>query len=199
MERVPYSEHFILGGIAMKKKMVSMLLVSVMLGTLLTGCGKEGQKTVKNKEGEVKLTFGIHVADPKSQEAVTYNIVQAFNEKYEGQYEVEFQAADTESHSKNIKLQASDNTLPEMFWLDASEAPEYAEAGCLMDLTEFLQNYKEVDEALDACVKAAFKTDIQYGLPYQCNVEGFSIIKKFLKNWELMFRKMVLLLKNCLL
>lgn len=173
MERVPYSEHFILGGIAMKKKMVSMLLVSVMLGTLLTGCGKEGQKTVKNKEGEVKLTFGIHVADPKSQEAVTYNIVQAFNEKYEGQYEVEFQAADTESHSKNIKLQASDNTLPEMFWLDASEAPEYAEAGCLMDLTEFLQNYKEVDEVLDASVKAAFKTDIQYGLPYQCNVEGF--------------------------
>lgn len=157
----------------MKKKLLSVLLVSSMLGTLLTGCGASDQKTVKNEDGEIKLTFGIHVADPKSQEAVTYNIVQAFNDKYNGQYQVEFQAADTESHSKNIKLQASDNTLPELFWLDASEAPEYVEAGCLMDLSGFLKNYKAVDDALDPSVKSAFKTGMQYGLPYQCNVEGF--------------------------
>lgn len=157
----------------MKKKVVSILLISVMAGTFLTGCGESGKETVKNKDGELELTFGIHVADPESQEAVTYNIVEAFNEKYDGQYEVVFQAADTESHSKNIKLQASDGTLPELFWLDASEAPEYAEADCLMDMRDFLDNYKETDAALDSSVKSAFKTDIQYGLPYQCNVEGF--------------------------
>lgn len=157
----------------MKRKFLSVLLASSMMGILLAGCGGGEEKAARNEDGELKLTFGIHVADPKSQEAVTYNIVQAFNDKYDGQYEVEFQAADTESHSKNIKLQASDNTLPELFWLDASEAPEYAQAGCLMDLSEFLQNYKEVDSVLDSSVKSAFKTDIQYGLPYQCNVEGF--------------------------
>lgn len=157
----------------MKKKLLCVLLAGTVLGVFLTGCGGTGKKAAKNENGELQLTFGIHVADPKSQEAVTYNIVQAFNEKYDGQYEVVFQAADTESHSKNIKLQASDNTLPELFWLDASEAPEYAEAECLMDLSEFLQEYKDVDKALDSSVKAAFKKDIQYGLPYQCNVEGF--------------------------
>lgn len=158
----------------MRRKNVAMFMAAVMCGTILAGCSVTGKNEVKkNAEGEVIINFGIHVADPKSQEAVTYKIVQAFNKKYEGQYQVEFQAADTETHSTNMKLQASDNTLPEIFWLDSSEAAEYVEAECLLDLSDFLTSYSEVDNALDESVKAAFYKDIQYGLPYQCNVEGF--------------------------
>lgn len=158
----------------MKRKNVAMFMAAMMCGSLLSGCGGGSKSTAeKNADGEVTIDFGIHVANPEIQEAVTYKIVQAFNEKYEGQYEVKFQAADTETHSTNMKLQASDQTLPELFWLDSSEAPEYAEASCLLDLSEFLQSYPDTDQALDESVKAAYHTDIQYGLPYQCNVEGF--------------------------
>ncbi|MDD3338296.1 MAG: extracellular solute-binding protein [Lachnospiraceae bacterium] len=173
----------------MKRKVLSILLAASMVAGLLVGCGNSNagssDKTDKTENtaetteapetsgGEVTLKMGIHVADPASQETVTYNIVQAFNEKYAGKYKVEFEAADTETHSTNLKLEASDGTLPEVFWLDSSEAPEYAEAGYLLDLSDFLEEYKDTDAALDASVKEAFKSDIQYGLPYQCNVEGF--------------------------
>jgi len=177
----------------MKKRLFAAVMVCVMMVSLLTGCGNSGeQKTsttpktdtvsdtgadttagnVSNAE-VVTIKFGIHVADPKSQEAVTYQIVESFNELYAGQYQVEFEAADTESHSTNMKLQATDGTLPALFQLDSSEAPEYSEAGYLLDLTDFLNEYPETATALDVSVKEAFNDGIQYGLPYQCNVEGF--------------------------
>ena len=162
----------------MKKKIVSMLMTCALIAVTAAGCGSSsndsgGGTSEKGGDGVTTIKFGIHVADPEAQEKVTYGIVQAFNQKYEGQYKVEFEAADTESHTKNMKLQASDGTLPHIFWMDSSEAPEYAKAGYLTDLSAFLSEYSDVDQALDESAKAAFKSDIQYGLPYQCNVEGF--------------------------
>lgn len=173
----------------MKKRLLATAMICTMAVSLMAGCGKSNESgtnsstdtgtdtgTITNDVGgaeEITINFGIHVADPKSQESVTYKIVEAFNEKYDGQYQVEFVAADTESHSTNLKLAATDGTLPELFWLDSSEAPEYAEAGYLLDLSGFLKEYLETDAALDASVKKAFYDSIQYGLPYQCNVEGF--------------------------
>lgn len=155
------------------KKWCSVALASVMVVGLLGGCGSSGKDSDKRTEGgEVVIDFGIHVANPKEQESVTYNIVQAFNEKNKGKYKVEFQAADTESHSKNMKLAASDNTLPEIFWLDASEAPEYSEAGVLLDLSDFWQKMPDVKDALGGMESAFTDDNGQFGLPYQCNVQG---------------------------
>lgn len=155
------------------KKWCSVVLASMMAVGTLAGCGSSG-KDDRNKgaDGEVVINFGIHVANPKEQEAVTYNIVQAFNEQNAGKYKVEFQANDTESHSKNMKLAASDNTLPEIFWLDASEAPEYSEAGVLLDLNDFLNENADVKDALEGMEGAFVDDNGQYGLPYQCNVQG---------------------------
>ena len=161
----------------MVRKIVSIIITCVLLVVGASGCAKTNStdgNNLNSGEGEVTtIKFGIHVADPETQEKVTYDIAQAFNQKYDGQYKVEFEAADTESHTKNMKLQASDGTLPQIFWMDSSEAPEYAKAGYLTDLSAFLSEYSDVDKALDESVKAAFKSDILYGLPYQCNVEGF--------------------------
>ena len=162
----------------MKKRTLKKLLSAVMAGTmavgLLAGCsgGKEAASKAESEGGATTIKFGIHVANPQEQEAVTYNIVQAFNEKYDGQYKVEFEASDKESHSKNMKLEASDGTLPQIFWLDASEAPEYSDSGVLMDLSDFLSENSDIQTALGG-MENAFQDDSgQYGLPYQCNVQG---------------------------
>lgn len=155
------------------KKWCSVAMVSMVVVGTLSGCGSSGKESSKEGDGgEVVIDFGIHVTNPKEQESVTYNIVQAFNEKNAGKYKVEFQAADTESHSKNMKLAASDNTLPEIFWLDASEAPEYSNAGVLLDLNDFLNENTEIKDALGGMESAFTDDNGQYGLPYQCNVQG---------------------------
>lgn len=154
------------------KRIFSAMLVSVLSMSLFVGCGGGGEESEKDESGATVIKFGIHVANPEEQEPVTYKIVEAFNKANEGKYKVEFEAADTETHSKNMKLKAEDGTLPQIFWIEGSEAAEYSEAGVLMDLTEFLNENADVKKALGG-MENAFKDDNgQYGLPYQCNVQG---------------------------
>lgn len=155
------------------KRLISASLVTVLSAGLLAGCGSDTSEESSSDGGETTITFGIHVANPEEQETVTYNIVQEFNKQYEGQYKVEFEAADNETHSKNLKLQSTDGTLPDIFWVDAAEAPEYAESGVLMDLSDYLSENTDIDEALNGMEDGYNNGEIQYGLPYQCNVQGF--------------------------
>ncbi len=154
----------------MSKNIFRKLFVAGTAGVLALGL-MAGFETIASAD-ETVIRFGIHVANPAEQEAVTNTIVETFNQKYEGQYKVEFVASDTESHSTNMKLAAQDNTLPEIFWIDASEAPEYADNGLLLDLSGYLAESKEIDDALNGMENAFNNGSIQYGLPYQCNVQG---------------------------
>lgn len=164
------------------KKWLATMLAGGMVVGLLSGCGGKNTEATTDESGATVIKFGIHVANPEEQEAVTYNIVQAFNEQNEGKYKVEFEASDTESHSKNMKLEASDGTLPQLFWLEASELTEYTESDVLLDLSDFMAENTSVDDALGG-MEDAFKTeDGQYGLPYQCNVQGIFYNKEIFDN-----------------
>ena len=155
------------------KRLLSAVTIGAMMLGLMTGCSGGGSEEAQTDEsGATVIKFGIHVANPAEQEAVTNNIVEAFNKANDGKYKVEFEAADTDTHSKNMKLKAEDGTLPQIFWIEGSEAAEYSEAGVLMDMTEFLDENPDIKTALGG-MDAAFKDDNgQYGLPYQCNVQG---------------------------
>ena len=157
------------------KKVTSAVLVAAMSMGLLAGCGgsKSSGEAKTDADGATVIKFGIHVANPKKQETVTYNIVQGFNKENKGKYKVEFVAADTEAHSKNMKLAAQDGSLPEIVHLDSAEAPEYNEAGYLLDMSDFLKENKDIDDALDGMENAFNDGKVQYGLPYQSNVQGF--------------------------
>jgi raffinose/stachyose/melibiose transport system substrate-binding protein len=162
-----------------KKLMVIMWVALFVLGTL-SGCGSKSDG--KSEDGTIKVKFGIHVADPEKQETATYNIVQAFNEQNKGKYEIEFVASDTESHSKNMKLASTDGSLPDLFWVDASEAPEYSNAGVLLELSEFLDMNADIKKALNGMEEAFVYEDGQFGLPYQCNMQGIFYNKELFDN-----------------
>ena len=192
----------------MKKRVAGLLTAAAVSCSLLAGCGGSadtaqpaaseaaeteapesgteeaaeetaagGEETAAGGE-ETVIHFGIHVANPAEQEAVTNSIVEAFNAANAGKYKVEFIASDTESHSKNMKLAAQDGTLPEIFWIDASEAPEYADNGLLLDLSEYLSGSAEIDTAFNGKEDAFNNGTIQYGVPYQCNVQGIFFNKE---------------------
>lgn len=165
------------------KRLLSAVAIGAMMLGLVTGCSGGGsEETQTDESGATVIKFGIHVANPAEQEAVTNNIVEAFNKANDGKYKVEFEAADTETHSKNMKLKAEDGTLPQIFWIEGSEASEYSEAGVLMDMTEFLDENPDIKTALGG-MDAAFKDDNgQYGLPYQCNVQGIFYNKELFDN-----------------
>ena len=67
------------------------------------------------RTGQPSLNLVFMWQTQKKQETVTYNIVQGFNKENKGKYKVEFVAADTEAHSKNMKLAAQDGSLPELY------------------------------------------------------------------------------------
>lgn len=165
-----------------KKRVVASLMIAVMACGLLAGCGGSKEGSTKASDKDTVIKFGIHVANPAEQESVTNNIVEAFNKSNAGKYRVEFVASDTESHSKNMKLAAQDNTLPEIFWIDASEAPEYADNGLLLDMSGYLSSSEVVDTALNGMENAFNNGSIQYGLPYQCNVQGIFYNKEIFDN-----------------
>ena len=48
-----------------------------------------------------------------------------------------------------MKLAAQDGSLPKIVHLDLAEAPEYNEAGYLLDMSDFLKENKDIDDALD--------------------------------------------------
>ncbi|MCH4160973.1 MAG: extracellular solute-binding protein [Bifidobacterium sp.] len=150
----------------------SAAVIAVMTVGSLAGCGSDNS-TQKDDSGATVITFGINVANPAKQEPATNAIVQAFNKANEGKYKVEFEAADTESHNKNMKLQAADGTLPEVFWVEGSQVTEYNDSGALLDLSDYLDTSTDVKTALAGSEKA-FQSDdgAQYGLPYQSNVQG---------------------------
>ena len=74
------------------KKVTSAVLVAAMSMGLLAGCGgsKSSGEAKTDADGATVIKFGIHVANPKKQETVTYNIVQGFNKENKGKYKAEF-------------------------------------------------------------------------------------------------------------
>ena len=70
------------------KKVTSAVLVAAMSMGLLAGCGgsKSSEEAKTDVDGATVIKFGIHVANPKKQETVTYNIVQGFNKENKGKY-----------------------------------------------------------------------------------------------------------------
>lgn len=151
---------------------LSATAAATMIVGMLAGCGRETSAT-KDADGATVIKFGINVANPAKQEPATNAIVEAFNKENKGKYKVQFEAADTESHNKNMKLEASDGTLPQVFWVEGSQVTGFNESGVLLDLKDFLKQNPNVKKALNGSEKA-FQDDsgVQYGLPYQSNVQG---------------------------
>lgn len=179
----------------LNRKKIMAATLSLLLAVSVSACGNGGtgssglseamprtdsteQTSPASNGGEemsdqVTITLGMHVANTEAQETVTWNIVQAFMDANPG-IVVDIQGNDKDEHVKKMKIAAQSDELPNIFWIDPSVAPELNDAGLLLDLNDFLNQYPEVNSAISSSMKEATGADgIQYGLPYQSLVTGF--------------------------
>ena len=98
-----------------------------------------------------------------------------------------------------MKLAAQDGSLPEIVHLDSAEAPEYNEAGYLLDMSDFLKENKDIDDALDGMENAFNDGKVQYDFHIKVMFRDFSIIKICLIKLGLLIQQMIQLMTNSLI
>lgn len=79
------------------------------------------------RTGQPSLNLVFMWQTQKNMKRLLTILFRDLTKENKGKYKVEFVAADTEAHSKNMKL-AADGSLPEIVHLDSAEAPKYNEA-----------------------------------------------------------------------
>ncbi|MCI1209838.1 MAG: extracellular solute-binding protein [Treponema sp.] len=164
-----------------KRLALDAAAIFVFAMVCFSGCTRKNDRA--EKKGPVTITLGMHVANTKAQEPVTYAIVQKFMEE-NPDITIKIEGNDKDEHVKKMKMAAQINDLPDIFWMDSSVAPEMSKAGYLLDLNEFLDEYPAVAAAIPANMKnACSKNGVQYGLPYQSLVTGFWYNKALFKKY----------------
>lgn len=161
------------------KRMAALGLVAA-IAVSAAGCSSGGQNSAsasasaKTSGSKTAITLGMHVANVDQQEPVTGKIVKAF-EQANPDITVQVEGNDKDQHVNKMKLAAQAGELPDIFWMDPSVASQFNSSGVLLDLTDFLKAYPNVDKALSENMKTASRSSDgkQYGLPYQSLVTGF--------------------------
>lgn len=129
-----------------KKVVAGILAVVTTLTLALTGCGAPNNEEVvgnaDNKKKERTLTLaGWGTIQEKKNFA---DLVRLFEETHPG-VKVNYQHYCNASREYNIKLVAnlSRNKLPDVFYLETKNYRTWAEAGRLMDLTDYVEGSEE--------------------------------------------------------
>jgi multiple sugar transport system substrate-binding protein len=122
------------------KKIISVIAATLTLGTTLVGCG--GASSSNESLGkETTITYGIW---DKIQEPGMRQIADAFEAKNPG-IKVKIEVTPWDQYWTKLEAAATGGSLPDVFWMHASQAEKYIDGSMLMDLTEKIENSSSVD------------------------------------------------------
>ncbi|WP_097014736.1 ABC transporter substrate-binding protein [Anaerocolumna aminovalerica] len=179
----------------MKKKLIAMLMLVVMIGALLAGCGKEkGKETGSVSQGE---STKKEEKTPPKDENITIKVFSNLPDRKNGQglveqmiideymelnknVTIEVEALDEEAYKTKFKAYAM-NGMPDVvsIWGQPSFIDEVLDAGVLAELNETDYNdYKFISGSLEG-----FKKDGKlYGLPRNSDVMAFYYNQKIFED-----------------
>lgn len=130
----------------MRGRILKTMLIPLATGLLLTGCGNSTPEAGSIKgydEGEEYLSIWVHSIEDTDEGQAYKESVDAFNEKYDGQYftDIEFIPRNDSGGGYSDKINASvmSGDLPDVLTVDGPNIAAYAENGIiqpLADLTE---------------------------------------------------------------
>lgn len=123
-------------------KRAKILLLTLLFLVLLTACNKSN--TDVNEDGEVIIRVWVHVAGDTLEGKAYKNRVDAFNKKYDGQYEarIEFipRGGGGTGYEDKINAALTTSSLPDVITLDGPNTAAYAASGILIKLDEYISD-----------------------------------------------------------
>lgn len=128
------------GGVIMKRRVVSLLMVGAMVFGL-TACGGGGSDDGGSKSsGDVKLSVSIW---DTNQEPGLSEILADFTE--ETGIEAEISVITWDEYWTMLEAGAQGGSLPDVFWMHSNESQRYMSNDMLLDLTDYIADSEEID------------------------------------------------------
>lgn len=153
----------------MKKKFCLFLAATLLMGTLLTGCGgKEGASSEKPAEGAEPVEISFAMWD-KNQEPAYQEIIKAFEEKNPN-IKVNLQLTPWKEYWTKLEAGGTVGQMPDVFWMHPDRILPYQASDLLMNLDEVdgldYANYPA------ARVEAYMVDGVHYGVPKDYDMIG---------------------------
>lgn len=165
-----------------KKKIMSLLLITGLLGAMAGGCQKT--ESASSTEGEVTIVFADQVANVQESSKYLWDAAQEFM-KQNPEIKIEFQGRDHDEHISNLKMATQSDSLPDVFWIEPSMLPEFSENGYIYDLTEEAQSRGITERFQDGMLDVNMVDEKLYGFPSEVMMPCYYYNKKIFQKYEL--------------
>lgn len=126
-----------------KKKFLTA--VPIVAALLLAGCAG-GDDTTGGEDGQITLTFQSWEASPLESASIAAGL-KGFEDSHPN-VTVKYVTAPFAQHHTKLKTQMASGTAPDVFYLNPDYQRDFADAGQLLDLTPYFDDYWDLDDFL---------------------------------------------------
>lgn len=157
-----------------KKWLAALGLTSILIGSVLTGCGgAEGKadKGTSNKDEKVEITLAGWGSSPDESELLK-QVLADFEQKHPN-IKVKHEVI-TDQYMDVMKTRLIGGQGPDVFYLDAFEAPGLIETGVLEPLDDYVTEEFDTADFEKPLLEAFQKDGKTYGFP-----KGYSTLALF--------------------
>ncbi len=161
----------------MKKKIVSMLLITALTAGMLIGCGSSsGDSDTGGGEGGKQQIDIWYYWENESHQAILNSELDKFNES---QDEIEATATYVPfaDFKKQLSIGASSAELPDIVIIDSPDHASYTAMGIFADITDKV----DVSQYYEGPIASCMQDDKLYGIPFGSNCLGLFYNKDMLE------------------
>ena len=153
----------------LRKTIVMMLIVTILGG--ITACGGDSNSSTTgddkaksgDKDGETTISVYWGSLEDDMRQVWFDHFFEPFMEEHPG-VNIDFQCLPDVQETLRVQLAAGGG--PDIFMLDCFDIPDYVEAGTLLDLSNYKNQYKWEDLIYDWGLDAATVEGKLYGVPH---------------------------------
>ncbi len=165
------------------KKLLSLLLVSILAITLLAGCGVGADKnTVDETTAKTTTKSESKTETPKEKTNITLwyywetkghqetlaGIMKGFNES-QGEVEVTAEYTPFADFKKQLSIGLAASKLPDLVIIDNPDHAAYSAMGLFADISEYIKDWPDKDQYFEGPWKSCTLDGKVYGIPFGSN------------------------------